>query len=219
VQERVRIKICGVTEPDHARDAVTAGADAIGLVFYPPSPRALSLEQARTVREVVPAFVSVVTLFVNADAEHVRAVIDAVRPDLLQFHGDESPDACAAFNHRYIRAFRLGGPGLESSQEVLETCRRYSAATAWLFDSHSPGYGGSGRRFDLGLLKAVASAPDARPIILSGGLSADNVGPSIRRVRPYAVDVSSGVETAPGIKSNEKIVAFVRSVRASSALE
>lgn len=212
VQYRTRIKICGLTTPDQAVAAVRAGADAIGLVFYPPSPRALSPERARAVRDAVPAFVSVVSLFVNADPQTVHTVLREVRPDLLQFHGDETPEACAVYGHRYIRAFRLGGPGLETPEEVLETCRRYQDAAAWLFDSHSPGYGGSGNRFDLGLLEAVVNAPDARPVILSGGLSASNVARAVRAIQPYAVDVSSGVETAPGVKSADRIREFVAAV-------
>jgi len=213
LQSRTRVKICGLTRPEDVRAACAAGADAIGLVFYPKSSRLVSLEQARVLREAVPAMVSVVALFVNAQAEEVQQVLDHVRPDVLQFHGDEPPEYCASFGHRYLKAFRLGGPGLGEPQAVLQACRRYPHATAWLFDSYSPGYGGSGLSFDSALLQAVRQAPDSRPVILAGGLTPHTVAQSVRELRPYALDVSSGVEASGGIKSAEKIQAFMGAVR------
>lgn len=211
---RTRVKICGLTRAEDIHSAARAGADAIGLVLYPGSKRAVAIEQARRLRAEVPPFVSVVTLFVNPTPETVYEVIDQVRPDLLQFHGDESVDFCAQFQHPYLRAFRVGGPGMESAESVADACGGYPGAYGWLFDSYSAGYGGSGQGFDTGLLQAVAGSL-GRPLVLAGGLTVDNVADRVRRVRPYAVDVSSGVELAPGIKSFEKIHAFIQAVQSA----
>ena len=210
---RTRIKLCGLTRLEDVRTVVAAGADALGLIFFDKSRRFVSLAQAQALRRRVPAFVDVVALFVDPDPAYVREVIDTVSPDLLQFHGNETPEACERYGKRYIRAFRVGGPGMESGEEVLAECRRYREASAWLFDSYSTGYGGSGQRFDLSLLEAVQKAEDARPMVLAGGLAAGNVSVPVCKLRPYAVDVSSGIEDAPGIKSANKIAAFVRAVR------
>lgn len=210
---RTRVKLCGLTRPEDARAAVAAGADAIGMVFFSKSRRAVTINQAREIRQAIPAFVDVVALFVNPDHEFVEEVIAEVSPDLLQFHGMESPQACERYGKRYIRAFRVGGPGMETREEILEECRRYPSACAWLFDSFTVGYGGSGEGFDLSLLGAVRNAADARPLILAGGLAPENVADGIRRLRPYAVDVSSGIEEAPGIKSEERLQAFMSAVR------
>lgn len=212
---RTRVKICGLTRAEDIDSAARAGADAIGLVFYPHSRRAVSLDQARRLRAAVPPFVSVVALFVNPAPDAVNEVIDQLRPDLLQFHGDETADFCAQFRHPYLRAFRVGGPGMDSPECVGDACRAYMHAHGWLFDSDSAGYGGSGRGFDAGLLDVVAAAQDRRPLVLAGGLNADTVAQRIRRLRPYAVDVSSGVEIEPGIKSAEKIQAFIRAVQSA----
>jgi len=212
-QQRVRAKICGLTRPQDVASAVAAGADALGLVFYPPSKRAVTLAQAVRLRAEVPAFVSVVALFVNAQARDVQDVIDAVAPDLLQFHGDESPADCAALRHRYVKAFRVGAQGLQTPGQIASTCAAYANASGWLFDAHHAGYGGSGLRFDLGLLDAVIRLPQRRPVILAGGMTPENVTEAIARVRPYAVDVSSGVEDAPGVKSADKVGRFLRALR------
>lgn len=211
---RTRIKICGMTRPGDVRAAVACGADAIGLVFYPKSARLVSVEQARALRQAVPAFVSAVTLFVDPTVDDVNRVIEQVQPDLLQFHGSETPEFCRQFARRYIRAFRVGAPGLATSSDLLHECLRYGDAAGWLFDSYSSGYGGSGRSFDTSLLGAVLACPEARPVILAGGLSASTLDAALDAVRPFAVDVSSGVETSPGIKSGERIAAFVAGVRA-----
>src|SRR3546814_329512 len=213
---RTRVKICGLTRPEDIDAAVQAGTDAIGFVFHAPSKRAVNLEQARALRQRVPAFVSVTALFVNAPENEVRAVIDRVQPDLLQFHGDESPEYCASFERRYLRAFRVGGPELNTPLAVLEACRRYPSASAWLFDSYSAGYGGSGLAFDIDLLSELRQARDSRPLILAGGLKPETLAQLVRQVRPYAVDVSSGVESAPGIKSADKINAFMQALQASA---
>ncbi|NGM87915.1 phosphoribosylanthranilate isomerase [Parapusillimonas sp. SGNA-6] len=214
MQARTRVKICGLKNQENIRAAVEAGADAIGFVFFPGSKRALTIEQACELRKDVPPFVTLTALFVNAAADEVNAVIDRVRPDLLQFHGDETPAYCEQFRRPYIRGFRVGGPGMQTPDEVLATCQRYLSASAWLVDSYSSGYGGSGQMLDTRLLARLHDAAERRPLILAGGLTAQSVAESIRAVRPYAVDVSSGVETAPGIKSAEKIVRFLEAVAA-----
>lgn len=212
MQHRTRVKICGLTRFEDVASAVRCGVDAIGLVMYAGSSRAVSLEHARALRTAVPAFVSVVALFVNPGADEVRAVIEQVQPDLLQFHGDETPEFCASFNHRYFRAFRVGAGGLDSPEAVLKACQTYPDAAAWLFDSYSTGYGGSGLALDTALLGAVMQAPDARPLVLAGGLTIDTVADAIQSVQPYAIDVSSGVEESKGIKSPGKISAFMQAV-------
>ncbi|MGX5660345.1 phosphoribosylanthranilate isomerase [Castellaniella ginsengisoli] len=215
---RTRVKICGLTRPEDLDAAVAAGADAIGLVFYPPSRRCLTLEQAAALRARVPAFVGVTALFVNPDAQTVRRVIEAVHPDLLQFHGEEPPDFCAGFGTRHIKAFRAGAPGLETATALARACEAYGQAAGWLFDSYSAGYGGSGNGFDTALLAEVPRGPDAPALILSGGLKAETVGAQIAALEPFAVDVSSGVESAPGIKDPARIRAFMQAVRATDAV-
>jgi len=200
---RTRVKICGITRIQDARAAADAGADAIGLVFYPPSPRYLSIERAREIRDALPPFVQTVALFVNADAAQVAQAIGRVHPAMLQFHGDETPDFCTQFGLPYVKACRV-----KRGVDALEYLRPYSRAAAWLFDSHVPEYGGVGESFDWSLVPAAD-----KPVILSGGLSRDNVGAAIRRVRPWGVDVSSGVESAKGIKDAAMVAAFIAEVR------
>jgi phosphoribosylanthranilate isomerase len=201
---RTRVKICGITRPGDGVAAARAGADAIGLVFYPPSPRFLSLERAREIRDALPPFVQSVALFVNADAAQVSQVIGRVHPALLQFHGEETPEFCAQFGLPYVKACRV-----KEGVSALEYLRPFSAAAAWLFDSHVPEYGGVGESFDLSLLPVVKE----KPVILSGGLSQANVAAAIRRVKPWGVDVSSGVESAKGVKDAAKIAGFIAEVR------
>jgi len=205
---RTRIKICGITRPGDALAAAEAGADAVGLVFYPQSPRYLAAERALGIRDALPAFVQTVALFVNPDAAQVAQVIGRVRPAILQFHGDETPAFCAQFGMPYIKACRVKS-GVRSEVDLLEYLRPFSGAAAWLLDSHVEEYGGVGESFDWSL------APQRleRPLILSGGLERGNVAEAIRRVRPWGVDVSSGVESAKGIKDAAKIAAFIEEVR------
>jgi len=200
---RTRVKICGITRPADAVAAAEAGADAIGLVFYPPSPRYLSTERAAEIRDALPPFVQTVALFVNPDAAQVAQVLGRVRPALLQFHGEEAPEFCAQFGTPFVKAVRVK-PGVDA----LEYLRRFPRAAAWLFDSYVPEYGGVGESFDWSLVPAT----DKR-VILSGGLSRENVAQAIRRVRPWGVDVSSGVESAKGVKDAGKIDAFIAEVR------
>jgi phosphoribosylanthranilate isomerase len=199
---RTRVKICGITRPGDALAAATAGADAIGLVFYPPSPRFLSVERAVEIRDALPPFVQAVALFVNPDAAQVAQVIGRVKPGLLQFHGEETPQFCMQFGLPYVKACRV-----KAGVSALEYLRPFSGAAAWLFDSHVPEYGGVGESFDWSLVPATE-----KPVILSGGLAATNVGDAIRKVRPWGVDVSSGVESAKGIKDAAKIAAFIEEV-------
>jgi phosphoribosylanthranilate isomerase len=201
---RTRIKICGITRSEDARAAAEAGADAIGLVFYPPSPRCLSLEWAQELRKDLPPFVMPVALFVNPTAAEVSAVLERVRPAMLQFHGEETPVFCAQFGVPYVKACRVK-PGVD----LLEYLRPFSGAAGWLLDSHVEEYGGIGERFDWSLVPAERS----HPLILSGGLTRENVREAVCRVRPWAVDVSSGVESAKGIKDAAKIAAFIAEVR------
>ena len=201
---RTRVKICGITRPEDAQAAARAGADAIGLVFYRPSPRFLALDRARRLVDAVPPFVSTVALFVNPGADEVRAVLEQVRPAMLQFHGEETPAFCAQFGVPYVKACRVK-PGVD----LLEYLRPFSGAAGWLLDSHVEEYGGVGEIFDWSLVPAER----LRPLVLSGGLTRDNVGAAVRRVRPWAVDVSSGVESAKGIKDAERIAAFIAEVK------
>ena len=201
-----RIKICGLTRLEDLHAAVKAGADAIGLVFYAPSPRYVDLKTAAELARAVPPFVTIVGLFVNADPAQVRETLAAVPIHLLQFHGDEDENYCRQFDRPYLKAARVK-PGMDLLQYVAD----FPSAQAILLDAFVDGYGGGGKVFDWTLIPASL----VKPIVLSGGLDADNVGEAIVRVRPVAVDVSSGVEAAKGIKDAEKIRAFVAAVRAA----
>lgn len=206
---KIRIKICGLTRIEDLNSAVEAGADAIGLVFYPPSPRYVGLAQAAELARSVPPFVSVVGLFVNADPLLVKETLAAVPIHLLQFHGDEDEPYCRQFNRPYIKAARVK-PGMDLLQYALG----YPSAQAILLDAFVDGYGGGGKVFDWSLIPGDLG----KPVILSGGLDAANVGEAIIRVHPAAVDVSSGVEAAKGIKDVEKMQSFVAAVRAAGLM-
>ncbi|MFL6564561.1 MAG: phosphoribosylanthranilate isomerase [Burkholderiales bacterium] len=206
---RTRIKICGITRVQDARAAAQGGADAIGLVFYPQSPRYLSTERAVELRDTLPPFIQTVALFVNPDAAQVAQVLQRVRPALLQFHGDETAEFCGQFGVPFVKAYRVRSASRRPGDDALEYLRPFSRAAAWLFDSHVPEYGGVGEGFDLSLMPVVKE----KPVILSGGLSAANVAEAIRRVRPWGVDVSSGVESAKGVKDAARIAAFIAEVR------
>ena len=200
---RTRVKICGITRVEDAHAAAQAGADAVGLVFYPPSPRFLSLDWARELRNELPPFVMPVALFVNPAVAQVYAVLERVRPAMLQFHGEEPAVFCAQFGVPYLKACRVR-PGVD----LLEYLRPFAGAAGWLLDSHVEEYGGVGERFDWSLVPAERN----RPLVLSGGLTRENVGEAVRRVRPWAVDVSSGVESSKGIKDAARIAAFIAEV-------
>ena len=202
---RTRIKICGTTSARDALAAANLGADAIGLVFYPPSPRSVSIEQAREIIAVLPPFIVPVALFVDPEPCEVERVLARCRVGLLQFHGDESPELCARFGVPYLKALRVR-PGVN----LIQSLTPYADAAGWLLDAYQEGtYGGTGHAFDWNLIP-----PDlARPLVLSGGLAPENVARAVRRVRPWAVDVSSGVESTKGIKDADKVARFIAGVR------
>ncbi|MFA7944539.1 phosphoribosylanthranilate isomerase [Pseudomonas brenneri] len=205
----VRSKICGITRMEDALAAVEAGADAIGFVFYAKSPRAVTVQQARAIIAGLPPFVTTVGLFVNASACELNETLDAVPLDLLQFHGDESPEECAGYHRPYIKALRV-----KAGDDIAASCAAYAGASGILLDAYVEGIpGGTGEAFDWSLIPQGLS----KPIILAGGLSADNVAQAIAQVRPYAVDVSGGVEQGKGIKDSGKIRAFMQAVRSSSS--
>nr|WP_177429560.1 MULTISPECIES: phosphoribosylanthranilate isomerase [Pseudomonas] len=201
----VRSKICGITRIEDALAAVEAGADAIGLVFYGKSPRAVSIEQAAVILQALPPFVTSVGLFVDMPRDELQQLLQRLPLDLLQFHGDESPADCEGHGRPYIKALRVR-PG----EDVAAAMAPYAGARGILLDTFVEGVpGGTGASFDWSLVPENA----AKPIILAGGLDAGNVATAIRQVRPYAVDVSGGVEASKGIKDAGKIRAFVRAVR------
>jgi len=201
---RTRIKICGLTRAEDVRAAVEAGADAIGLVFYPPSPRFVSFERAAELASLIPPFVTTVGLFVNPEAAFVNEALARVPLQLLQFHGDEPEVDCARYGRPWIKAARVR-PGVD----LLEFSTCHPFASGLLLDTFVEGYGGGGKVFDWSLIPVGLG----RPLILSGGLDPDNVGEAVRRVRPWAVDVSSGVELGKGIKDAALIAAFIAGVR------
>lgn len=216
---RTRVKICGITRIADARSAAEAGADAIGLVFWQGTPRVVSHDQARAIVAAIPAYVTIVGLFVDPEPAAVRAVLDSVPLDLLQFHGAEPADLCRAFGRRYVKAIPV-----KDGVDLLESVSPYNDAAALLFDAFREGDlpGGTGRVFDWGRLTEDVRARLGRPLILSGGLDATNVARAIGDVRPWAVDVSSGVEErdengAPrrGLKDAARIRAFVQGVRSA----
>jgi phosphoribosylanthranilate isomerase len=201
---RIRAKICGITRVEDALSAVQCGADAIGLVFYEKSPRNVSLERAAQIVAALPPFVTAVGLFVNEDASTVRNIRQRVGIDLLQFHGDETPEYCQSFSAPYIKALRV-----RPELNLIQYAADFASARALLLDAYQEGVaGGTGKTFDWDLIPAELG----KPVILAGGLDPDNVGEAIRRVRPYAVDVSGGVEREKGIKDAAKIAAFMRGV-------
>jgi phosphoribosylanthranilate isomerase len=206
---RTRIKVCGITRLEDARMAAELGADAIGLVFYSPSPRGIDPEQARAIVTSMPPFVTAVGLFVDPAPEEVESVLRRCSLDLLQFHGDEPPDFCRDFGLPYIKALRV-----RAGVDLVQYLSPYQAARGWLLDAyHDRLYGGTGESFDWKLIPHDL----ARPVILSGGLTPANVGVAVRQIKPWAVDVSSGVESAKGVKDAAKIAAFIAGVKNEDA--
>ncbi|MFV8571048.1 phosphoribosylanthranilate isomerase [Marinobacter sp. SBS5] len=200
-----RVKICGLTRVEDVEAAVACGADSVGLVFYERSPRAVSVEQAKELAAAVPAFVTVTGLFVNPTSDYVKSVLEVVPLDLLQFHGDETPEFCDSFGRRWIKAIRV-----RSSEQISEAYSTYNKAVGLLVDAWDPNrYGGTGQSFNWQLI------PQQRPIplILAGGLSSANVARAIEEVRPWAVDVSGGVELSKGIKDATKLSVFCKEVQ------
>lgn len=200
---RTRVKICGLTRETDIAAAAEAGADAIGLIFHRASPRFVSPQEAARLCLAVPPLVTVVGLFLDESEEWVREVVETVPLELLQFHGTETPDYCQRFGRRYIKALGLAGGGR------MDALAGHRQAAGFLLDGHAPGQqGGSGQPLDWSCLPA----PNARPWILAGGLNPENVAEAVAMARPYAVDVSSGVEQSPGIKDPAKITAFIEEV-------
>ena len=203
VIRRTRIKFCGMTRPADADAAVRLGVDAIGLVLAPASQRFIRLEEAAIIRRRLPPFVQAVALFRNAVADEVKRALDELQPDLLQFHGDESPSFCASFGRPYLRAVPM-----KHGADLADWERRFAGAAALLLDAHGAGeQGGQGRAFDWSTIRS------SRPYVLAGGLTAENVAQAVRQVRPYAVDVSSGIERSPGLKDEAKMQRFIEEVR------
>ncbi|NOT64494.1 MAG: phosphoribosylanthranilate isomerase [Methylotenera sp.] len=201
---RTRVKICGITRTEDALTAVAQGADAIGLVFFDSSPRNVSISLAAEIASQIPAFVTVVGLFVNAEPHFIKEVISKVKLDLLQFHGDETPTECASYSLPFIKAIRV-----KPDTNLVQYAQDFYFAKALLLDAYTEGMaGGTGHVFDWNLIPKQLT----KPVILAGGLTADNVADAIVQINPYAVDVSGGVELSKGIKDAAKIAAFMRQV-------
>lgn len=207
---RTRVKICGFTDVQNAVAAANLGVDAIGLVFYPPSPRHVSVEQAIAIVKALPAFVTVVALFVDEQESQIREVLSKVAIDCIQFHGDESADECARYNKPYMKAVRM-----KPELDVVEIAKQYQQASALLLDAYHPGIkGGSGSQFDWDLIPEDCPLP----VILAGGLEVGNARRAVESVRPYALDVSSGVESSKGIKDVAKMAAFIQEINEADRL-
>jgi phosphoribosylanthranilate isomerase len=204
-----RIKFCGLTRAEDVRLAVELGVDYVGLVFAPHSKRRLSLKQAFTLRALVPEEIAVVALVMDNDESHIRAIVQQVQPDLLQFHGSEDDAFCAAFGVPFLKAIAMGS----EDEDALARAAEFPNAYAYLLDGHNKGeQGGSGQRFDW------TRAPRLdKPVLLAGGLSSENVATAIRSARPWGVDVSSGIESAPGIKNPDRMRMFVEEARRADA--
>ncbi|MEH6449799.1 MAG: phosphoribosylanthranilate isomerase [Oleispira sp.] len=201
---KVRIKICGLTRDQDVHNAVVEGADALGFVLYAPSPRAVSAERAAQLIQKVPAFVTTVALFVNESAEEIQRALTVCPFDLLQFHGDESPEFCRQFNHPYMKAIRV-----RSADDIHRAVQQYPDAKALLLDAYVENLpGGTGQAFDWRLIPQLSI-----PWVLAGGLNAKNVADAINQVQPFAVDISGGVEASKGIKDAQKIKDFISEVR------
>jgi len=202
--QRTRVKICGFTSAEQAAHAADAGVDAIGLVFYPPSPRHISIAVAQEITTALPAFTSVVALFVDASEKDIRQVIEQVPIDLLQFHGDESPEDCRRYNKPYMKVIRM-----QAHTDIKALSQQYHDAKALLLDAYHPQTkGGTGEKFNWELIPKQCDLP----IILAGGLDVHNAADAIHSVHPYALDVSSGVESEKGIKNNNKVSEFLTEV-------
>ena len=201
----IRIKVCGITRVEDALVAARCGADAVGLVFYKQSPRYVTTKQAKQVVDALPPFVTVVGLFVNSEVELIREIMASVPLDMLQFHGDESPEFCGQFALPYLKAIRV-----KAGVDLLQCASDFDSAKGLLLDAHVDGIpGGTGTAFDWTLIPSELPLP----LILSGGLALGNISAAIKQVKPYAVDVSSGVEASKGIKDATKIEAFINEVK------
>ncbi len=209
IRTETHVKVCGITSVADAQAAVQAGADSLGLVFYKPSSRFVSVETAREIALSVPPFVTLTALFVDASEQQIQAVLDVVPVGLLQFHGNETDQECGRWRRRYIKALRI-----RPEASIEEMANDYPGACGLLVDSYTKGVpGGTGESFNWQLLPAELVAAIGKPVILAGGLTPDNVSNAIEQVAPYAVDVSSGVEISPGKKDPEKMRAFIEAVK------
>ena len=212
MNQRTRIKICGLSRDVDVDAAVESGADAVGFVFHPGSPRVVDVDAAARLARLLPPFVTPVALFVNAQPTQVSAVIAAIPAVVLQFHGDETPSACAAFARPFVKAARMS-----PEVDLLDFARRYGEAQGLLLDAHVDGFGGAGKVFDWSLVPARFSTDIGPRLVLSGGLHAANVAAGISQLRPWAVDVSSGVESSRGVKDAGEIRRFCDAVREADA--
>lgn len=213
--QRVRIKMCGLRRHEDVVQAVAAGADALGFVFYPPSPRHVTVELAARLVADVPMFVTSVALFMNPTVDDVQQVITQVRPNVLQFHGDETAEFCQQFGLPYIKAVPMGDAAtVDAGQQLIQQyAQQFATASALLLDSHTlTTAGGSGKRF----IWAAADIACTKPLITAGGLTIENVDEAIRITKPYAVDVSSGIEQEKGVKDAQKMQLFARNVNGMS---
>lgn len=207
---RTRVKLCGLRTSQDIHAAVQAGADAVGFVLYPPSPRAVDVAEAAALAALLPPWVTPVALFVNPDVAEVKAALTAIPRLMLQFHADEDDGFCSQFGVSYLKAARM-----HEGLNLVEFSQAYPGASAILVDALVQGYGGGGHAFDWSWLPPAGTL--AKPLILSGGLSVDNVAQAIHRVHPFAVDVSSGIERSRGLKCPQRMVAFCRAVQAADA--
>jgi phosphoribosylanthranilate isomerase len=204
LNRRTRVKMCGITRLEDAQAAIAAGCDALGFVFYEPSPRYISVEDAKNIVAKLPPFVTTVALFVDAQASFVQQVIDQVKVNVLQFHGDEPPEYCEQFDVSWYKAIRV-----KADTDLFIEAQTYSGASALLLDTYKAGVpGGTGETFNWDLIPENFPTP----VILAGGLEPSNVASAIDKVKPYAVDVSGGIEASKAIKSNDKMIAFMSEV-------
>ena len=214
ISMRTRVKICGITRIEDARAVADAGADAIGLVFYANSPRNVEIDQAAEISRSIPPFITRVALFKDAEETFVQAVLASVEIDLLQFHGSESPSFCERFGLPYIKAIGMKGPECDGAYLASRT-KEFTSAKAMLLDGHAPGEdGGSGEAFDWSSITKID-----KPVILAGGLTVENVARAIEIAHPFAVDVSSGVESAPGLKASDKVADFLSQVALADSIK
>ena len=215
---RTRVKFCGMTRSEDVHWAAELGVDALGFILYPKSKRALSFEQLKPLVQEVPVWVNSVVLLVNATQAEVQRVIDEVRPSYLQFHGDESAEFCEQFNYPYLRAIRVGAPGIATAEEIANNVATYSQAKAFIFDAYSPGYGGAGITFDLNLLSLVRQQQAKEKIIIAGGLGPDNIKSLVEQYQPYGVDLCSGIETKAAQKDLSKMRTFMRELKSAEVI-
>lgn len=212
-----RVKICGITSVEDALAAANAGADAIGLVFYKPSPRCIDIATARNIINAVGPFVTTVALFVDEEVAVINGILNEIPLQLLQFHGDESPEFCEQFSRPYLKALRM-----KPDVDIFQVASEYTSAQGLLLDAYRPGVpGGTGETFDWDRVPqakdnlASVSADQIPPILLAGGLTPENVQQAVQQTKPYAVDVSGGVESSPGKKDSQKILDFIRKAKTS----